>query len=282
VGRLLKKGKAPDLDIREGVQSGCPAVDALIEQEVAAKRQAFIARLTELVQGKRRLLRSTHYYNLSEPERQQALRLLRDYAGRAPEPPTKDFFEAEDVCGRVSGIGSMGRFRYAVLVHGKGSAEARNVLLEFKESRPSAYDLYRQRETHPEALVVRAEHVIAMQRQSQAASGTWLGFAVDGDMSFQVRELGPHDARLDAKTARALRYTEVAQVQAAILARTHARAVMRAVGLPRLLAQLGETDAFCQRVLSFALAYADLVQRDWTRFVGQRADLEKCEQWAAG
>src|SRR5206468_1160779 len=141
----------------------------------------------------RQLVRSLHYFNLPEADKAQALRLLEDYRKRMPPPPSADFYQPEDACGRVSGIGSMGRHRYAVLVTGKGSKDAHNVLLEFKESRPSAYDLYRQRQTDEAALVARAGQVIAMQRASQAASSSRLGFAVDGGMSFQVRELGPRD-----------------------------------------------------------------------------------------
>jgi uncharacterized protein (DUF2252 family) len=188
----------------------------------------------------------------------------------------------QDVCGRVSGIGSMGRFRYVVMVNGKGSKEARNVLLEFKESRPSAYDGYRNRETDAAALLHRAEQVSSVQRASQVASNPYLGFAVDGALSFQVRELGPRDARIDLKAQKALAQLEsVAQVQAGILARTHARAAGRCVGPTNPLAELSDVDAFVQRVVAFALAYADLVQRDWARFVGHRPDLEDCEKWAA-
>src|SRR6266480_3701407 len=99
-------------------------------------------------------------------------------------PPTvADFYEVEDVCGRVSGIGSMGRFRYVVLVAGKGKQDGRNVLLEFKEARPSAYDLYRQRDNDAAGLAGRAERVIAVQKLSQAASNPHLGFARDGGLS---------------------------------------------------------------------------------------------------
>jgi hypothetical protein len=54
------------------------------------------------------------------------------------------------------------------------------------------------------------------------------------------------------------------------------------VGVANPLAELNEPAAFMQRVLAFALAYADLTQRDWKRFVGHRGDLENCEQWARG
>jgi uncharacterized protein (DUF2252 family) len=281
VRRFLKKGKEPAFDVSEDTPSDWAAINEYLQGAAAIKRPVFIDKLTELQQGHRRLLRSHHYFNLPEEERAQALRLLEDYRGRMAEPPEKDFYEVEDVCGRVSGIGSMGRLRYVVLVAGKGTREARNVLLEFKEARPSAYDLYRQRETDAAAVRNRAEHVIAAQRQAQTASNSRLGFAVDGDMSFQVRELGPNDTRLNVKDLQnAEEMRQLARIQAEILARTHARAAARAVGLPHPLAGLEDADTFCQRVLSFVLAYADLTQHDWMAFVRHREEIEDCERWA--
>jgi hypothetical protein len=72
-------------------------------------------------------------------------------------------------------------------------------LLEFKESRPSALDIYRQRELSAEALVARAEKVMHAQRAAQAACSPYLGFAIDGAMSFQVREISPHAERVEMK-----------------------------------------------------------------------------------
>src|SRR5262249_16294967 len=66
---------------------------------------------------------------------------------------------------------------------------------------------------------------------------------------------------------------EVAEVQGQLLAVAHARAVVQAVGPTNPLAELEDADAFCQRVLAFALAYADLARRDWERFVGPRDQL---------
>jgi uncharacterized protein (DUF2252 family) len=278
--RFIKKGKALDPDISETAPCGCQPLDDLVKSSAAVKRPDFIGKLTETSSGSRRLVRSSRYFNLPDGEREQALRLLEDYRKRMPEPPTADYYTVEDVCGRVAGIGSMGRLRYAVLIAGKGSKDARNVLLEFKESRPSAYDLQRQRDGTAEALAARAERVITVQRQSQAASSAFLGFAVDGGMSFQVREVGPADTRLDVKTLKNGRQLEeVGRVLARILARTHARAVTQAVGPSNPLAELEDAGSFCQRVLAFALAYADLTHRDWARFVGQRAELENVSAW---
>src|SRR5262249_7816592 len=144
----------------------------------------------------------------------------------------------------------------------------------------SAYDLYRNRDTAPEALVKRAENVITCERLSQAASSPYLGHAIDGPMSFQVREISPHADRVDCKNLKLASFIEVMKVQAAILARTHVRASTRVEGPTNPLPELADADRFRQRVLSFALAYADLVQRDWSRFVGARADLENVAGWA--
>jgi uncharacterized protein (DUF2252 family) len=133
----LKKGKQDDLDVGEDAPSGCGPVDELIRAGAARRRPEFIGQLTEPGDHGRRLRRSSHYFNLPDDERQRAERLLADYLRRLPAAPERpDYYRLEDVCGRVSGIGSMGRYRYALLVSGKGSAEGRNVILEFKEARP--------------------------------------------------------------------------------------------------------------------------------------------------
>jgi uncharacterized protein (DUF2252 family) len=282
VRRLLKKGSTDNWDVNPQKPSHCGPVDRLVESAAAARRPDFIGRLTEAGPAGRRLRRSLHYFNLPDADRAQALRLLADLLKRKTEPPpTRDYYRAEDVCGRVSGIGSMGRYRYVVLIAGKGSSEARNVLLEFKESRPSAYDVGRGRDLGAEALVRRAERVAAVQRQSQAVSSNRLGFAVDGGLSFQVRELGPADSRIDARALKApAQWAEAARLQAAILARIHARAALREVGPVNPLAELADADDFCQRLLSLALSYAHQVQRDYQRFVGARAQLDDVAEWA--
>ena len=175
----------------------------------------------------------------------------------------------------------MGRYRYVVLISGKGHLEKPNVLLEFKEARPSAYDICRNRETSPQALVERAAKVIASQRAAQAACSPYLGHAIDGELSFQVREISPHADRVNCNGLKSVpQFIDVVKVQAAILARVHARASSRSLGPSSPLPELAAADRFSQRVLAFALTYADIVFRDWLCFVAMRADLENVPQWA--
>lgn len=276
--RWLGKTRPADLDVTDRKPSGSPPIDALLKASVAAKRPAFIDKVTEM-QGKRRLLRrSAKYYTLSDAERDQALRLVADFRQRLDATDKDGFWAVEDVAGRVSGIGSMGRLRYVALLAGKGSAQARNVLLEIKESLPSAYDISRGREADEAG---RAERVVWVQRQSQAASPRLLGYALDNGSSFQVRQLGASSKRLEAKDVRPGQFDAVTRIQAELLARVHARAAARAVGPTNPLAEMADPDAFAGRVLAFALGYADLARRDWERFVGARAELERVEEWMA-
>ena len=280
IRRMLGKGKAVQLDVSEMSRCGCVSIDALIAESVKAKRGPFIDKLTEVKAGKRRFVRTARTYNLPQDNVDQAHRLLGDYRKRQKDLPEREgYFNAEDVCGRVSGIGSMGRLRYLVLLAGKGSDQGRNVVLEFKESLPSAYDVWRDREKDAGARARRAERVVAMQTESQAASNRFVGRALDGEQSFQVRQLGPSDNRVEAKALPPGGLASLARVQAEILARVHARSAARAVGPTNPLAELAEPEAFCQRVLAFALAYADVARRDWTRFSGSKTELDRVEQW---
>src|SRR5205823_60224 len=99
-------------------------------------------------------------FNVGDAERERAVRLLADYRTRHARPDVDaDYYKPLDVAGRVSGVGSMGRLRYVVLMRGKPGDGPRNVLLEFKESLPSAFDVVRGRAGGPEVLAKRAEQV---------------------------------------------------------------------------------------------------------------------------
>ncbi len=279
--RVLSK-KTPEPDVSEAAPSGCSSLDDLVRTSALAKRAAFFERITEYKGKSRTLIRSARYYNLPAEEHAQAVRLLTHYREHHNNLPDKDdSFAVEDICGRVSGIGSMGRHRYVILLAGKGSTDARNTLLEFKEARPSAFDLYRSRDSDDAALIHRAEHVIGMQRLSQAASNRYLGCSLDGGMSFQVRQLSPHDARVETKPLKGAALEELGRIQMGILARVHARSAGRGVGPSNPLAELADHEAFCQRLLSLVLGYADIVHGDYRRFIGARADLDRVEEWMA-
>src|SRR5439155_25161080 len=122
-----------------------------------------------------------------------------------PKEMKEDFYQVSDICGRVAGCGSLGRFRYSILLEGEGSRHAKNVLLEIKESLPSALDEFQSRAPGRDG---RAKEVVSCQRLMQASPHRRLGWAADGRASFQVRELSPREARLDWSGIRRLKEVE--------------------------------------------------------------------------
>jgi uncharacterized protein (DUF2252 family) len=277
----LKKGKLAAAGPTVGQPSGSAAVDDVMKASAAHSRPAYIAGMTKLDGPRRRLKRNSRYFDLPAAERERVQRLLTDYRSRRPDPPpVKDFYDVEDVCGRIAGIGSMGRYRYAVLLAGKGGVEARNVILEFKEARPSGLDIARAAAEDDHALTKRAQNVIATQQRLQAASSDRLGYATDGVLSFQVRELGPADGRVPTKDLKSTdELIAVARLQGDILSQAHLRSAGDAI--TSFAPLVAEAEGFVERLLAFALAYAELVRSDWSRFVAARPQLDDVAGWTA-
>ncbi|MBY0233264.1 MAG: DUF2252 domain-containing protein [Gemmataceae bacterium] len=269
--RRLVEGKGAEADPAEGRPSGCATVDELVAAMASASRADFVKKRTDRHGDRRKLLRTDRILDLPEDRATQARRLVADYAKRLGLKKEAGFFDVEDVAERVAGIGSLGRLRYVALVAGKGSKDAANVLLDFKESLPSAWDTARGRTPAGS----RAERVTGMMRASQGASNKYLGWAQDGETTFQVRQWGPHDEKVKVTEDRPKpgRLEEVARMQARILARVHARSAARAGAGAQPLAGLEDGEGFKQRVLSFALACADQACRDHKAFEKAAGDL---------
>ena len=240
----------------------------LLRMAEEARRSPFIDKRTQFHKGHRKF-RGTPYFPLRPEHREQALRLLADYLRRFHRSSRRKdgFFDAEDAAGRIAGCASLGRLRYVVLLRGEGSREARNVILELKESLPSALDASRGRVPRG----CRAEQVVDAARAFQGESDPFLGFAVDGASSFQVRQLSPRNLPVEkAPITKADDFREIAATNGAHLALAHRRA-NPGVAARLLREAVGKVpEAFIRRTMSFALAYAQQAEDDWRLFAASR------------
>ncbi|HVE39308.1 MAG TPA: DUF2252 family protein [Planctomycetota bacterium] len=246
-----------------------PPIRRLLEDAQRARRPDYVRKRTVLKHG-RRLFRGPRYFPLRPEHREQALRLLADYLGRHPRDARRNagFFEVDDVRGRIAGCGSLGLLRYVILLRGEGSKEARNAILEFKEAKTSALDEARGRGRDGNG---RAEFVIGAIRRFQKESDPFLGFAVDGSRSFQVRQLGPRDARLDGDAiTEGHLFREISASFGVHLAAAQRRANPGLAALFRRIAG-SRAEGFIRRTMSFALAYAQQAEEDWRAFVRNRS-----------
>ncbi|HEV3341820.1 MAG TPA: DUF2252 family protein [Pirellulales bacterium] len=259
-----------------------PLVKRLICEANESSRSEFIEKLTVADGHHRKINRSSKFFDLTAADREQCERLMADYLKRVgAKKRDRQFYDVEDTCGRVAGNGSLGRLRYAALLQGDGSEGAKNVMLEIKESLLSAYDEARGREKGCEAAMHRAQHVVDVERRMQTASNRHLGYAVDGTTSFQVREIGPRDRRLEwQEPPGTAEYRDVARLYARLLAKCHAKAAESTGKNESAAAVIAEAlhdrlEVFVKRLTAFALAYSELVEDDHRRFVARKDDVLK-------
>lgn len=256
------------------------ALRHLLETVEQVTRSHFIESVTRFRKGRRTFTRGPRLFDLKPEHLRQARRLLEGYrAAFAKELGEKDgFLEALDIAGRVAGCGSLGRLRYVALLEGEGSRKAHNVILEFKEALPSAYDVACGRKIDRRG---RAEQVTLAARRMQTRSNRFLGYAVDGHASFQVREIGPRDARLSwDQIAKIKELDELGEIYARLLAKAHAKADQatagKGAGVRRIADSLkGREQVFIKRVTAFALGYSEQVEEDQRRLVAKRKEVER-------
>jgi hypothetical protein len=168
-----------------------------------------------------------------------------------------------DVAVRVVGTGSLGRFRYAALLSGKGEKVGKELVLELKEARPSSLE--------PSGLSeAQAVRVVRHERVLQGASPAYLGTTACFGLPFVVRELQPTEGKLEAAALKPTELDEVCGALGLVLGRGHRR-----VALDLEARTAGRGRAISRLMTAFALRYAELVCEDHARLVAGRGQLER-------
>jgi uncharacterized protein (DUF2252 family) len=206
-----------------------------------------------------RFKRSDKYLPVEDVERRRLIEDgVRQFAASVAEKPEAcpSWPRALDVAVRIAGTGSLGRYRYAVLMPGKGEKAGKELILELKEALPSSL-------TPGEAG--QAERVLNTRRHLQADPPNFLGVTAVGGAPYQVRELQPTEAKLDSAGLDARDLDELCGAAGLVVGRLHRRGAPQNVQLKPLV----------RRVTAFALRYAEVVEADWANLKQHRADVEQ-------
>jgi uncharacterized protein (DUF2252 family) len=205
---------------------------------------------------------------LTPKEAATVLAALGPYA-RTLQPERRHFLEQyspQDVAFKVVGTGSVGLRDYVIYFEGLSRPHGTDPLfLQIKEEPASAYAPYLPEgsgHTH------QGHRVMDGQRAMQLSSDPFLGYTTIDGRDYLVRQLNDHKASLDLEGLTAGSLLGYADVCGELFARGHARA-----GDPvTIAAYLGTSDRFDRAILSFARAYADKTEKDWTA-------LRKSKEW---
>jgi uncharacterized protein (DUF2252 family) len=261
----LAAARGSDLGAVDGSGKGMPAaVKHVIDEAEEGSRPAWIEARVEGAAEQRRFRKSEKYFPVAdEATRRSVAEGVRQFAAACAERPADcpSWPTVLDVAVRIAGTGSLGRFRYAVLMPGKASRVGREVVIELKEALPSSLT--------PDATD-QATRVVGHQRQLQGDSPGYLGITTFGGRAFTVRELQPMEAKLDSAKVGGGELDELCAACGTVLGRLHRRGSGL---LPDRLT--GRERALTRRVAAFALRYAEQTCDDHAQLVARRREVEE-------
>jgi uncharacterized protein (DUF2252 family) len=175
----------------------------------------------------------------------------------------RHFGKLIDVARRVTGTGSLGVQRYALLVD--SGKEAR--LLELKESVPAAMIAQHRAPANP--WPSEAARVTAVQYRAQVAPPRLLAAVEIDKRSFILRELHPSDDKLTVAKGKAQRerLARLASWLGRVAAASHRHTAGWTGAAPAAeLTAFAKGKAWRKQVAKYARDYKEVVERDWALF----------------
>lgn len=202
------------------------AVADLLSKVTCRRRKAFIA---DWVKADRIRIRKGETYALSRRERSEAVRIFRAWAAHRQETA---FFQLQDLCGSLAGIGTLGLRRYLVLVKGG----QRQHLIDMKEARVSALAELHSK-LQPE-WSCEAERIATVQKFTQYVPIAHLGWTHHRSLSFVLSDFQPSEDRINTFSMPEKEHESFAAKWGRLLAWSHLRTASwkRASSIDELMA----------------------------------------------
>jgi uncharacterized protein (DUF2252 family) len=220
-------------------------------------------KLTEVVDGRRRIKERPHLVERIEPSSEKhLLEVVDTYYGSLPEERRvlAERLHFVDMAFKVVGVGSVGTRAWVLLLEGEGPGDD-PVFLQLKEAGRSVLEPFTRRSRFPH----QGQRVVTGQRITQAASDIFLGWTTGPrhGTHYYVRQLRDMKGSFEPEEMGVERLTIYATMCGATLARAHARSSDPAA----IAGYLGKKETFDEAVADFAELYADQNERDYERLV---------------
>jgi uncharacterized protein (DUF2252 family) len=165
-----------------------------------------------------------------------------------------DRYRFIDAAVKVVGVGSVGT-RCAVAYFEAGADDP--LVLQLKEARRSVLEPYAAKSAYRN----QGQRVVVGQRLMQSASDIFLGWSRSeaGHFDFYVRQLRDMKGSVSLEAMTPSDLAGYGEHCGWVLARAHAKSGDAA----QIGGYLGKSDAFDRAIASFAMSYADQVERDY-------------------
>jgi len=239
----------------------------VVKKALYSTQEHTMGKFTEIVGGRRRIRNDPPLLvRLSErvPEEQEgwiteldAEKLFKEYIASLPEEKRQlmSHFRVSSGALRIIGIGSVGMRCLILLLEGPTKDDA--LILQLKEAGPSVLEPYVAKKDYTN----QAQRVVVGQKLMQAASDIFLAGIEDQMTGIQYywRQFKDMKGTFDLDSLDKAGLETYLKVCSLCLARAHARTGDAAC----VSGYIGKSDAFCEAITNFAMAYAEQTERDY-------------------
>lgn len=273
------KGSSAEASFRLTKSTTTGVVDDLIAAADAKTRASLLSKYTQVSGGVRTFQTTADLVSVPATTRSALVGAMTGYVSSIASSKryAASFYTVKDVRQKLgSGVGSLGRLRYYVLVEGASSSTSDDVILEFKQEAASAVAL-----TVPGNLPASTYGSHEGQRVARTAKAQVLnadvlvGWTTVAAQPYWVHEKSPYQQDVDAaafdsagKLDTAASYFGQALASAHALADQDYDAAVVSYSIDKQVSDaITSKSGLKTEIANFAFAYADQVVLDWAAFV---------------
>lgn len=222
-----------------------PLLSLSVNQSLALAAKQSDSDFVKKVVNNHRFILSKKLKSISPQARLEIEQALKRYA--ASKNQNLQFYRFKDAVERIAGTASLGRYRYVVLVEGPTLQSQDDIILEFKETVPSAVNRSK--------ITNHAQRVLKATKYFLPQSDSFLGITQMNKINFLVRQWRPK-ATVELELLSSEAFNAFVDTFALVTARAHARSGQGKA----ILQEPGES------IKTFSYTYFQQVLRDYKRF----------------
>lgn len=261
----LKKGKAFAIEPRTAKGIVCE----FLTRADKAKQEDILRKRT--ISRKRKIMLSLdneRHFKIGKKLRTELTAHINNWIETSNDGPYN--YRVKGVVFRLAGTGSIGVKRYLFLLKST-KAKAHYILLDMKQSRPSAVVPYSEQEKL--TFTTEAERIVAIQKRMQYISSSLLSTTVFRKEPYVIQELQPVKDTINFKNLKDYRdMFQVIDDMAAITASAQLRSSgWQGSATIDQLSAFGEDTTWQQPVIEYAGKYAKQVKAYYKEFVEDQA-----------
>jgi len=192
------------------------------------------------------------FYSINKDTATKILAGLKEYTSKRKEPAT--FYKVKDIAGYIAGTGSLGCYRYAILLEGRSNASSDDIILEFKEaSLPSGVNAGANVSGNQASRIVKAAKYFV------PSIDPYYDVTKIDSTDFYAREVIEKDKVNLSKLTKLSDFKNYLDTVALVVARSHARS-------GKVENINNDIDNYSKEIKKFAKNYLDQVYSDYNVF----------------